>query len=1108
VSLMAELSDDFAPEVQRRGAAHHRSGDVVFLDVSDCSLTASVEGAEVHRVEIGIQNGELFSSCSCANFRDLGPCEHLYAVLLASEKCGFLASTLGLASDDDEADYWEDDAEDEESEDNYFLDFPGQRRGRTSGSPGSAKVGWKELLESTNNPFAGETNSRLWRRGTQVVYAVDRENTMRDRGLAIQLLCRQRRAGGDWGKLKDLRIHNRREAHEAPETGDRRILASLLGAPRGYRSDYVDMSSAQILTGALCDALLPEMCATGRLFVRRKPDAELTGPLALDPGSPWRLVLRLRQSGDPQRYDIDAILRREDQSMDLNKPELLLSGNVLAGGGYDPGWLFTDSALARLNDFGAFRWISHLRREPTLPLPASEVQVFLEKLLTSSHLPELDLPEELLFEEVVGEPRPRLRIAKPEKGSRSGLADKSLPVHLEFRYDGQTVSSAASAPGIYDSANRRLLRRDAAAEGAARRRLQELGFREPGRSYWGGVNFDLQVNPSRLPRAVRELTAEGWHVEAQGKCYRQATGFDISVRSEIDWFELHGGVKFGATGATIPALLSAVRKGENTVVLDDGSLGVLPEDWLARWAPLMQMGKPREDHLRFSCSQAALLDVLLAAQPQADCDQIFSEARSKLRSFEALRPAKEPPGFCGQLRGYQREGLGWLNFLKDFGFGGCLADDMGLGKTVQVLALLQADAEARVAGQHLPRPSLVVMPRSLLHNWAAEAARFAPGLRVLRYAGTDRRREPEAFADFDLVLTTYGTLRRDATFLKDVEFNYAVLDEAQAIKNPSTAAAKAARLLTARGRLALTGTPVENHLNDLWSIMEFLNPGMLGTAGVFSKLTLKRGGLSEEHCELLGRALRPFILRRTKAQVAADLPEKIEQTLHCELQGRQLRDYRQLRDHYRGALLGAKDLSNNRIQVLEALLRLRQAACHPGLIDRARIGEDSAKLEALLPQLQEVAEEGSKALVFSQFTSFLSIVRGRLDDLGLKYEYLDGRTRNRAEKVERFQNSPDCRLFLISLKAGGLGLNLTAAEYVFLLDPWWNPAVEAQAVDRAHRIGQTRKVFAYRLICRDTVEEKILELQSRKRRMAEAIISADRSVLSGLTREDLELLLS
>jgi SNF2 family DNA or RNA helicase len=396
----------------------------------------------------------------------------------------------------------------------------------------------------------------------------------------------------------------------------------------------------------------------------------------------------------------------------------------------------------------------------------------------------------------------------------------------------------------------------------------------------------------------------------------------------------------------------------------------------------------------------------------------------------------------------------------------------------------------------------------VLFNWQQEAARFAPQLRVLDFAGADRSSRMHLITESDVVLATYGTLRRDVVALADIEFDYVVLDEAQTIKNANTASAKATRLLRGEHRLALSGTPVENRLADLWSIFEFLNPGLLSGATAFGRSFT--GNSSPEELAMLSRGLRPFILRRTKEQVATELPAKTEQTIVCDLERRQRTLYDELRNHYRQRLLGRPGDSwrRSKIQVLEALLRLRQAASHPALIDPARAGEPSAKLDLLVPRLIETIDEGHKALVFSQFTSFLALLRKELDDRGISYEYLDGATRDREQRVEHFQRDPACGLFLISLKAGGVGLNLTAADYVFILDPWWNPAAEAQAVDRTHRIGQERHVFAYRLIARDTVEERVLELQQRKRELADAIITADNSIVRTLQREDLEALLS
>ena len=504
-----------------------------------------------------------------------------------------------------------------------------------------------------------------------------------------------------------------------------------------------------------------------------------------------------------------------------------------------------------------------------------------------------------------------------------------------------------------------------------------------------------------------------------------------------------------------------------------------------------------------------LLDALLSSRAdEVSTDSQFRMFQERLASFDGVSPRCESEHFEGELRDYQRLGLGWMWFLRELGIGGVLADDMGLGKTVQVLALLQEVHAGRDRA-----PSLLVAPRSLLDNWLREARRFAPRLRTLDFAGTGRwAAGDDPFAGYDLVLTTYGTLRGDIARFDELDkrFEYAILDEAQVIGNAQNLTSKAARLLRAEHRLALTGTPVQNHIGELWALFEFLSPGLLGRSSAFQRLTNARGSHGSLPIDELRRGLAPFLLRRTKEQVLAELPEKQEQTLYCELGAAQRRTYDGLRKHYRDALMQRSgDLDGKeRFLALEALLRLRQAACHELLVDTARAKAESAKFDTLLPMLEEITGSGHKALVFSQFTQLLGLLRKQLEERGIDIEYLDGRTRKRQPKVDRFQEDPSCAVFLISLKAGGFGLNLTAADYVFLLDPWWNPAAEAQAIDRAHRIGQTQKVTAYRLVVRDTVEEKVLQLQHEKRALADALLGDNASLLTGLDREQLTALLT
>jgi len=842
--------------------------------------------------------------------------------------------------------------------------------------------------------------------------------------------------------------------------------------------------------------VIERLVRTGRCRIRRSESANEEPPLLRwDEGQPWKFGLDIKSDASGKRWTWRGAMRRGDQKLDLAEPLAVLPGLVFSGIG----------RIARFDESGVMNWVRKMRDEKELQLSDHEQDEMLAKVLEDSKLSIDQLTDSTSWSELEQRPTPCLILRTP----RQSWGPERLVGEVYFDYGGTRIPLSQAGAMTVESHKLRIIHRDQEAEADATRLLWELGFRpnsdiiaDPG---------SLELPPKKLNQVTKDLVAFGWFVEAEGKRYRPASEFKLAVSTHIDWFELGGNVSFGGQMIPLPTLLRAAERGENTVTLPDGSMGVLPEDWLRKYGFLTGLGKSEGDVLKFTKSQAALLDSMLATQPEITFDDGFSAARKSLQSFQGIQPIDPPTSFQGELRPYQKEGLGWLDYLEEFQFGGVLADDMGLGKTVQVLAQM---ARWRESGKR-KGPSLIVVPRSLVFNWLQEAARFAPELRVVEYTGPGRQSILPKFRKYDLIVTTYGTMRSDIVELAPIEFDYVILDEAQAIKNSDSQAAKAARLLKGQHKLAMSGTPIENHLGELWSLFEFINPGMLGSAALFKRTATAASGSDPVAREALARSLRPFILRRTKKQVVKDLPEKTEQILHCDLEPEQRAYYDQLREHYRHALLkneasaisGGK-FATNKIEVLEALLRLRQAACHPGLIDADKRVESSAKLDVLLPHLEEVIDEGHKVLVFSQFTSFLSIVKERLDEAKIKYEYLDGRTRDREARVESFQSDPTIPVFLISLKAGGLGLNLTAAEYVYLLDPWWNPAVEAQAIDRSHRIGQTQHVFAYRLIARDTVEQKIVDLQAQKRDLAEAILGGDNRVIQSLTREDLEYLLS
>ncbi len=1088
MKLASVLSSDFDSDVRARGASYYRLGAVRIKRGNATEVSAGVRGSRVYDVDIAWDGRRLTLFCDCPYFETAGACKHLWATILAADAQNYFTAITRLGPRD--IHYEEAPDEDDPEEEAPYYAPPPRPTQAFQPAPQIVPPAWQLRLNEIVP--AGSLAHIAWPAQRELLYIVDAAASAVRGALVVEVKTREPKLKGGWKKPAVPQI-TRTALASLPNPADRHILGLLTGT--AMNSDWMSYSAYESIGAGFrlrhpfASTVMPEIAHTGRCLLHAGPGSEEWLPLAWDDGEPWRLVLRLGRP-EGRQWTLTGHLRRGKEEMDLLAPVLVAEGLV-----------FTRERIARLEEGTSLEWISSLRRLHRIDAPAGDAGQMLAALLEHPLAAPLEVPDELLYEEVRPAPRPCLTL---RSAKRYDWEQERLRAELAFDYDGRRVHDGTKGRGMYDPAARRFVVRDRAAEASAKEFLYRLGLEELAADYREDTPA-LRLAPKKLPAVAHACLAAGWHVEAEGKIFRRPGEMRVEVSSGIDWFELHGEVDYGGASAKLPALLAALRRGETMVRLDDGTYGLLPEEWLTRFGPIAGLGTAEADHLRFRRNQAGLLDALLATQPEVNCDETFTRVRDELRSFGGIHAGEQPAGFEGVLRDYQKDGVGWMDFLRRFGFGGCLADDMGVGKTAQVLALL----ESRRGLPETPGPSLVVVPKSLVFNWKQEAARFTPRLRVLDHTGIAR--DVHAFADYDVVLTTYGTLRRDAAEFKDIEFDYIVLDEAQAIKNAGTESAKAARLLRGRNRLALSGTPVENHLGELWSIFEFLNPGMLGAASVFKLAGPGARNPGEETRHLLAHALRPFILRRTKEQVARELPPKSEQTLFCELETPQRKLYNELRAHYRNSLLGmvaTQGLAKSKIQVLEALLRLRQAACHPGLIDPKRRNDASAKLDVLLERLREVVAEGHKALVFSQFTSLLSLVRERLDESSMVYEYLDGATRDRQQRVERFQTDPDCSLFLISLKAGGLGLNLTAAEYVFLLDPWWNPAVEAQAVDRAHRIGQTNQVFAYRLIARDTVEEKILQLQSSKRDLAAAIIGEDNSLIRNLQREDLELLLS
>ena len=584
----------------------------------------------------------------------------------------------------------------------------------------------------------------------------------------------------------------------------------------------------------------------------------------------------------------------------------------------------------------------------------------------------------------------------------------------------------------------------------------------------------------------------------------------IHVSSGLDWFDAKVEIEFGNQRVGIDDIKKALVNKQSFVQLTDGTLGILPDEWLKRYALLFKVGDGRSNQLRLSKYHMSVIDDLYENRDETELSFELDEKFERLKEFKNIPEIAPPVDLQSILRPYQTSGFQWLNYLNDVGWGGILADDMGLGKTVQALSMLHHYKEINGSLK-----AIVVCPTTLIYNWKNEVEKFTPSLNWHIHHGSMRSRDIEELQKHNIIITTYGTLRSDIQLLLKVYFDYVILDESQAIKNPSSKVTRAACLLNAKNRLCMSGTPLQNNTFDIFAQMNFLNPGLLGSMEFFRNefaTPIDKFG-EQEQKEHLRKLLFPFILRRTKEQVAKDLPDKTETILFCEMEKEQRKIYDAYRNSYRDKILGTIDeqgIDKSQLTILQGLMKLRQICDSPAILnEEEKYPNHSIKLDELAREIEENIGD-HKALIFSQFLGMLALIKAKLIQDNIPYQYFDGSTSaaDREKAIQHFQNNDECRVFLISLKAGGVGLNLTAADYVYIVDPWWNPAVEQQAIDRTHRIGQTKNIFAYRMICIDTIEDKILQLQERKRKLASELIADDASFVKALTKSDVEYLFS
>ncbi len=668
--------------------------------------------------------------------------------------------------------------------------------------------------------------------------------------------------------------------------------------------------------------------------------------------------------------------------------------------------------------------------------------------------------------------------------------------------------------------------------------LKELGL-----SPSDGSAFILKTNESEAEAGTYHkmlewlaenhdtLSAAGFQINQDEKGKKYFLGkskIDLKINESNDWFDVYATVYFGDIEVPFIQLKDHILNGKKEFVLPSGEIAIIPEEWFAQYQNLFHFSESGQQ-LKFKKHHVALLK----EYADSELAQVTIDRKlQRLTEFERIDEVAMPARFQGELRPYQKAGYDWFHFLRRWNFGGILADDMGLGKTIQTLALLQKAKEDAII-QHtqptlfesaqinifdsakrtddVPRTSLIIMPTSLIHNWLNEAKKFTPDLKILVYTGVFREKDISAFVNYDVVLTTYGIIRLDIELFKHFFFHYIILDESQIIKNPSSKISRSVRTLKSKYRLVLSGTPVENSVVDLWSQMAFVNPGLLGSQTFF----IDHFGVpidkkqDEEKAKKLQMMIKPFVLRRTKKQVASELPPKIEHLYYSDMSEEQEKIYEETKSYYRNELLKMiteQGVGRSQIQLLQGLNKLRQIANHPAMTDPEFDGE-SGKFSDVMHTLENILTKGSKVLIFSQFVKHLDIFRKHLKKEHISFSYLDGSTMNRQDVVTEFKTKEEIQVFLISIKAGGVGLNLTEADYVFILDPWWNPAVEQQAIDRTHRIGQKNTVFIYKFITKNSVEEKILALQERKRRIADSLITTEESFIKSLSEDDIRAIL-
>lgn len=923
-------------------------------------------------------------------------------------------------------------------------------------------------------------------------------------------LTKEKKSGG-LSKGRKTTLNNMRYSHaHTPSIQPEDVeITSLLSA---LSNSYA--IGEPTLRGATGSVALSKLARTGRLYWQ---DFEQSSPLKAADARELRLDWRQRKDG---AYQLDVAI----------EPEALL---ILTD---PPYYLDTERGTVGPVDTRNLT-VAQLRKVLSAPLiPPEHLQTFSERLIVEHPSLPLPAPKKIELIELSDlAPTPRLLL--------QGQPIDDRYVHfmaLEFVYGEWALPALVQEPYSVIKTNRGFLRikRDSAAERRAIDRMDELGFSGAGMAHpRERLFFSRAQSPQDnaahwgdfLLNELPELEREGWIIDTDDSFrlnFQAAQAWDVEIsESPYDWFEMRFNVDIDGQSLPLLPLIMPVLEYYDldnlpdrlNLYIGDHRYLTLPSEKVKPFLTILielfnSSGSLSGDGAlrlsRFNATSLADMETHNYGLFRLTGGEALRELARKLKHFTGIEEVAPPVGLKTELRNYQRHGLNWLQFLREYRFAGVLADDMGLGKTVQALAHLLLEKQSG----RMTAPCLIIAPTSLMGNWRREAERFTPDLKMLTLQGTDRKQHFDEIRNHDLILTTYPLLPRDEETLLDQDYYYLILDEAQTVKNPQSKAARIVRQIKTQHRLCLTGTPMENHLGELWAQFDFLMPGFLGNSAAFKKLyrtPIEVHGDSEQRARLTQR-IAPFMLRRAKHDVADELPPKTEIIRSVPLGEKQAALYESIRLTMEKKIRDAialKGLSRSHITILDALLKLRQTCCDPRTLSlkSAQKVKQSAKLDLLMEILPEQLEEGRRILVFSQFTRMISLIEDELNARDIAYSKLTGQTRKREEAIERFKSGA-VNVFLISLKAGGVGLNLTEADSVIIYDPWWNPAAETQAADRAYRIGQDKPVFVYKLITENTVEEKILVMQEKKRQLAEGIYKGGKEESVQLTAEDLAAL--